>query len=96
MARIVRPGGTIILLETLGTNRQTPRPPTPELATFFDWLENAHGFRRTWIRTDYRFASLQEAVELTRFFFGDEMADDIQARGSPVVPECTGIWHRRA
>ncbi|MGD8856525.1 MAG: class I SAM-dependent methyltransferase [Chloroflexota bacterium] len=94
MTRALRPGGTIILLETLGTNRATPRPPTAGLAVFFSWLEQEHGFRRTWIRTDYRFASVQEANELTRFFFGDEMANDILARGSAIVPECTGIWWR--
>lgn len=94
MSRVLRPGGTIVLLETLGTNRATPRPPTPGLVAFFAWLEQEQGFRRTWIRTDYCFASVQEADELARFFFGDEMADNILAAGSPVVPECTGIWWR--
>jgi ubiquinone/menaquinone biosynthesis C-methylase UbiE len=94
MARVVRPGGTIILLETLGTNREEPLPPTPELATYYHWLEQAHRFRRNWIRTDYAFDSVQEAAELTRFFFGDEMADDVLAKGSSIVPECTGIWWR--
>jgi ubiquinone/menaquinone biosynthesis C-methylase UbiE len=95
MKRALRPGGAIILLETLGTNQATPRPPTAGLAAFFTWLEREQGFRKTWIRTDYRFASVQEADELTRFFFGDEMADAILARGSVIVPECTGIWWRR-
>lgn len=94
MARVLRPGGTIIILETLSTNRQSPHPPSPGLAAYYDWLENEHGFQRMWIRTDYRFASVQEAVELTRFFFGNEMADDVLARSSPIVPECTGIWWR--
>lgn len=94
IARVVRPGGTIILLETLGTNQETPRPPTPELAEFFTWLEQGQQFQRTWIRTDYAFASVQEADELTRFFFGDEMADDILRKGRSIVPECTGIWWR--
>ncbi len=94
MGRMLRPGGNIIVLETLGTNRATPQPPTPGLAEFFAWLEQEHHFRRTWIRTDYRFASVQEAAELTRFFFGGEMADDILAKGSPIVPECSGIWWR--
>jgi ubiquinone/menaquinone biosynthesis C-methylase UbiE len=94
MTRVLRPGGTIILLETLGTNRRTPQPPAPGLEEFFNWLEREHHFRRTWIRTDYRFASVQEADRLTRFFFGDAMADDILAKGSPIVPECTGIWWR--
>lgn len=94
--RILRPGGTIIILETLGTNQQSPHPPNAELAAYYRWLEKDHGFRRSWIRTDYRFASVEEAVELTGFFFGDQMAADILAKGSPVVPECTGLWWRTA
>ena len=96
MRRVLRPGGTVILIETLGTNRATPQPPTPGLAEFFTWLEQENHFRRTWIRTDYAFASVQEADALTRFFFGEAMADDILAKGSPIVPECTGIWWRTA
>lgn len=94
MTRVLRPGGTIILLETLGTNRATPLPPTPGLVEFYAWLEQEQHFQRTWIRTDYAFASVQEADKLTRFFFGDEMADDILAKGERIVPECTGIWWR--
>jgi ubiquinone/menaquinone biosynthesis C-methylase UbiE len=94
MARVLRPGGTIILLETLGTNHETPLPPTPGLVAFFTWLEQKRGFQRAWIRTDYSFDSVQEAIDLTRFFFGDDMAEAIAATNSPIVPECTGIWWR--
>ena len=94
MARILRPGGTITILETLGTNRRSPHPPALGLADYYAWLEKVHGFRRTWIRTDYHFASVQEADSLTRFFFGDEMAQEVLANDSLIVPECTGIWWR--
>ena len=94
MQRVQRPGGTIIILETLGTNQEFPQAPTLELAAFHTWLEKENGFSRTWIRTDYQFVSVQEAVELTRFFFGDEMADDILSKDIHIVPECTGIWWR--
>ncbi len=93
-ARILRPGGTIIILETLGTNRRSPHPPSPDLADYYAWLERVQGFQRNWIRTDYRFTSVQEAVALTRFFFGDEMAQEVLANDSLIVPECTGIWWR--
>jgi hypothetical protein len=33
-----------------------------------------------------------EAEELTRFFFGDELANRIKNEGLLIVPECTGIW----
>lgn len=94
MKRVLRPGGTIIILETLGTGRETPQPPAPALAAYYDWLENEHGFNHTWIRTDYRFASVDEAETLTRFFFGDNLAGRIRRDNLTILPECTGIWWR--
>jgi ubiquinone/menaquinone biosynthesis C-methylase UbiE len=92
MRRVLRPGGTAILLETLGTGRETPQPPTPELADFYQWLEAVHKFKHTWVRTDYRFASLEEAVDLTRFFFGEELAAAVLRENRVILPECTGVW----
>lgn len=94
MKRILHPGGTIIIMETLGTGRKTPQPPHDGLAAYYDWLENDHGFAATWIRTDYRFASVDEAEALTRFFFGMELAVRIRRDNLTVLPECTGIWSR--
>jgi ubiquinone/menaquinone biosynthesis C-methylase UbiE len=92
MARIVRPGGTIVILETMGTGQKQPAPPHEGLAAYYAWLENEHGFSYTWIRTDYQFESVAEADELTRFFFGDELADRIVREQMAILPECTGIW----
>ncbi|MCA9927735.1 MAG: class I SAM-dependent methyltransferase [Anaerolineales bacterium] len=92
MTRMVKPGGVVLLLETLGTGRATPEPPSPHLARYYDWLETVHGFERAWIRTDYQFTSPEEGAALTRFFFGDELADRILAQQMTVLPECTGVW----
>lgn len=92
MKRVTRPGGTIMLLETLGTGRETPMPPTLQLAEYYQWLEVQHGFNTTWFRTDYLFKSVEEGAELTRFFFGDNMAADVLARQLQILPECTGLW----
>ena len=92
MRRLLHSNGTIILLETQGTNQETPRAPSPQLAEFFNWLEQEQGFRFTWIRTDYHYPTVADAVASVRFFFGDEMADDVRRKNSPIVPECTGIW----
>ena len=91
MHRLLRPGGQIILLETLGTGFESPEPP-PHLIPYYTCLE-AHGFQRTWIRTDYCFDNLQQAEQLSSFFFGEETARKIQVgpRGA-ILPECTGIW----
>ena len=95
MARVVRPGGSLIVLETLGTGRRTPRPPTAGLAALYRWWEETHNFNHRWVRTDYRFQSLDEAVILTRFFFGDELAEEVHSRGALELPECTGLWWRK-
>ena len=94
MRRIVRPGGVMILLETLGTGYDTPTPPTEGLAALYEWWREERGFTQQWIRTDYRFESVAEADELTRFFFGDELADRIVREQPTTLPECTGIWHQ--
>lgn len=91
--RILRPGGTVILLETLGTGSETPTPPG-HLGGYYAWLTEA-GFERGWMRTDYRFESLAEAVELSTFFFGEEMGRRVRKKQRVIVPECTGIWHRK-
>jgi len=57
--RVLRPGGTIVILKTLGTGYETPHP-SDELKAYFTYLEEA-GFAFTWIRTDHQFQSLSEA-----------------------------------
>jgi ubiquinone/menaquinone biosynthesis C-methylase UbiE len=91
MRRVLRPGGTIVILETLGTGHETPHPPTEGLAAYYRYLEET-GFDSTWIRTDFQFASLDEAEALIRFFFGDELATQVVENEWVILPECTGIW----
>lgn len=93
--RMLKADGTAILMETLGTGYETPTPPSAELAEFYTELEQVHGFTRHAIRTDYEFKSLAEALELTRFFFGDELAQQAEAQNWVILPECTGIWWRK-
>ena len=91
--RITRPGGTVIIIETLGTGEDKPNPPE-HLSDYFNWLTEA-GFERGWMRTDYCFESLEEAVELSTFFFGDEMGQKVRENNWQILPECTGIWWKR-
>jgi len=93
MKRILRPGGTIILFESLGTGNETPMR-LEHVESTYQWLDS-HGFENKWIRTDYKFESVEEAAELAGFFFGEEMADQIRKKGSVVLPECTGVWWRK-
>lgn len=94
MLRVLRPEGVAVILETLGTGSETPQPPNDDLAAYYAWLEDDMGFSSTWIRTDYRFESLEEAETLTRFFFGDELAEAVVQNNWVILPECTGVWWR--
>ncbi len=95
MERVVRPGGVAIIFETMGTGHETPQPPTTGLAAYYQHLEQHHSFSTTTFRTDYRFRSVEEGARLTRFFFGDELADRIITTQQTILPECTGMWWRQ-
>lgn len=90
MKRVLKPGGRIILLETLGTGHETPIQ-LEHLKDYYPWLDES-GFQNKWIRTDYQFESMNEAADLAGFFFGEEMANGIRERQSAILPECTGVW----
>jgi len=90
MQRVVRPGGVLVIVETQGTGYETPAP-SESMLSYFVHLE-AEGFASTWIRTDYRFDSVEEARELTTFFFQQDMSDKLISREPAILPECTGIW----
>lgn len=89
-ARVLRPGGTLILIESLGTGFEQPNKPEA-LVDYLAYLET-HGFQMTWIRTDYCFKDRTEAEDLTQFFFGDDPLPMWETEGGVIVPECTGLW----
>src|SRR5690606_32533569 len=95
MHRTAKPGGTLIIMETLGTGALEPAPPTAALAAYYAWLEGEHGFVRTEVATDYDFGSVARAVELCGFFFGPEMAERVRTNAWSRVPEWTGVWGKR-
>jgi ubiquinone/menaquinone biosynthesis C-methylase UbiE len=94
MERVVRPGGMLVIIETQGTGYETPNPPD-NVKSYFAYLD-ANDFASTWIRTDFRFASVKEARELTTFFFRGDVADRLISREPAILPECTGVWWKRA
>lgn len=94
MQRLLRSNGALIILESLGTGSEVPHPPTAALAAYYSMLENELGFKSIWLRTDYHFKSVAEAGELTRFFFGDGLADRVVRDNVTILPECTGLWYR--
>jgi ubiquinone/menaquinone biosynthesis C-methylase UbiE len=90
MKRVLRPGSFIVLFESLGTGNESPIK-LEHLKDFYPWLDEA-GFQNKWIRTDYKFESLAEAEELSRFFFGDELGNKVVKNNWMILPECTGVW----
>ncbi|MFF0830077.1 class I SAM-dependent methyltransferase [Brevibacillus sp. NPDC003359] len=91
MKRVLRPGGTIVIMETMGTGYETPHPPE-FLTQYYSLLENKYGFSHKWIRLDYRFVDWEEAERQARFFFGDELADRVALEKLVTLPECAGVW----
>ncbi|NOU99746.1 class I SAM-dependent methyltransferase [Paenibacillus planticolens] len=92
--RVLRPGGSVIIFENFGTGSTAPNPPS-FLQAYFEMLEKEFGMSHTWIRTDYDFDSLEEAERLSRFFFGDDLADQVVQEGWRQLPECAGVWWLR-
>jgi len=91
--RMLRPGGMFLLIESMGTGVEDPCPPE-HLEEYYGWLAEA-GFESDWVRTDYRFESLEEAAELSAFFFGEELGAQVLKKQWVVLPECTGLYWRR-
>ncbi len=87
---LLRPGGYIVLFESLGTGNEQP-VQLAHLKDFYAWLDEV-GFHSRWIRTDYQFESVQRAAEIVGFFFGEEMGRKIEAERLTILPECTGVW----
>lgn len=95
MQRVLSPGGTIIILETLGTGSLKPAPPHDGLAQYYDLLEKKFEFNRNEISTDYRFETISQAIEKSEFFFGPDLTEKIQANQWTRIPEWTGIWSKQ-
>jgi ubiquinone/menaquinone biosynthesis C-methylase UbiE len=93
MHRVLRKDGVIILFESLGTGNESPIR-LEHVESTYQWLDD-NGFQNKWIRTDYQFESLEEAVDLAGFFFGADMADRVRENRLVILPECTGVWWRK-
>lgn len=93
MKRVLREGSLVVLFESLGTGNESP-VELDHLRDFYPWLDEV-GFEKKWIRTDYKFESLDEAEYLSRFFFGDELGEKVRQNNWVILPECTGVWWKR-
>jgi hypothetical protein len=94
MMRVTKTGGFLMIIETLGTGSDVPGPPSKGLERYYNRLENIWGFTRQIISTDYLFDNLEEAVELSEFFFGHELSSKIRMNHWRRLPEWTGIWRK--
>ncbi|MCL4274418.1 MAG: methyltransferase domain-containing protein [Anaerolineales bacterium] len=93
MRRVLKPNSHIVLFESLGTGNESPIR-LEHLKDYYPWLDEA-GFQSKWIRTDYKFESIEEAEELSRFFFGDELGNKVRDNKWIILPECTGVWWKK-
>jgi ubiquinone/menaquinone biosynthesis C-methylase UbiE len=92
MQRLVRPGGRMILIETLGTGESTPKV-IPFFREVYDFLEVERGFAPIAIRTDYCFETLEQIEQVVLPLFGQEMLERlVKIEAGWMLPECTGLW----
>ena len=93
MQRVVRQGGWVVLFESLGTGNESP-VRLEHVESTYQWLDK-NGFQNKWIRTDYKFNSVDEAEELASFFFGEELGKKVRQNNWVILPECTGVWWKK-
>ena len=91
----VEVGGALLVLETLGTGSEVPGAPNADLGAYYQFLEQNWGMQRDQFRTDYRFTSMEAALDSIGFFFGPELEQRVRERGWLVVPEWTGLWWKK-
>ena len=92
MVRVVRPGGVILLIETLGTGEKTPQAPD-RFVPLYEYFEKDRHASRKWIRTDIRYPSRSVAQRTVGELFGEAIVDrGWETTEGFVLPECTGIW----
>jgi hypothetical protein len=91
LRRIVKTGGPVLLIETMGTGVDAPTAPTPQHTDYYDWLA-AQGFRLRVLRTDYVFRSAAEGRALVDMFFGPQIAGRLSSEPAPRLREFTGVW----
>jgi ubiquinone/menaquinone biosynthesis C-methylase UbiE len=96
LARTVREGGLVVLIETMGTGVEAPFEGGHALVPFHHHLVDVLRFSHRCVRTDYAFEDADEAAERMGHFFGERMAVKVRAHAWRVVPEFTGIYWRAA
>lgn len=77
------PKAALVIIETLGKGVEGPS----RQSTFTERLETVWGFERHCVRTDYRFASREDAVAYTTFFFGKEIARQMAHTEAVALPK---------
>jgi ubiquinone/menaquinone biosynthesis C-methylase UbiE len=91
--RVLKKRGTIIIIETMGTMKTEPEP-LETLIPLYNYLDQ-NGYKMECIRTDYQFDSVAEATDLCGFFFGESVGLEIQQKQLTIIPEHTGVWHKK-
>ena len=92
MERVTEFNGDIILIETAGTCVDEPLDYfLPQLNILTDEL----GFKKEIIETPYKFDTIEQALDLIKFFFGEEAYNWTKKNNSEIVKEFTGIWWKK-
>lgn len=53
------------------------------------------GFSKEVLETDYKFDSIEQALDLVEFFFGEDGRLWVENNNTFIVKEYTGIWWKK-
>ena len=91
MDNCIRIAKKVVIIETLGTNVEKPKPPSVGLNQFYEYLTN-NGFKEYVVKTDYKYETIEQAQYVMGSFFGTGMEASIKEKNSTIIPEFTGVW----
>ena len=92
--RLLRSGGAVMVVETANLCGELPDGQIwhPKRRDFLAYLEDHHGFRKTYFRREWRYQSVRQAARLTSLFHGKWVARTIRRSKVAAVTESVGIW----
>ena len=92
--RLLRSGGAVMVVETANLCGELPDGQIwhPKRRDFLAYLEDHHGFLKTYFRREWRYQSVRQAARLTSLFHGRWVARAIRRSRVPAVTESVGIW----
>lgn len=92
--RIVRPHGTIVIIETVNLRDELPWGEVwhPKRREFLSFLETDLAFTRHMFSNDWNFEDARNLRKFGPILFAPKMLRTMIREGTTMLEECAGIW----